>query len=161
MFNLFFILENIREKNSIECSIDKTVYIYICATCETRYHATYNGQAFFPTSDCARFSPIDLSISNNFSSILYIFSSIYIINATMFNLFFALENIREKNSIECSIDKTVYIYTYALLAKHVTMQLTMDELFSQLIVHDFLLLISRSRTILPCIPFFISSQQYI
>ena len=81
----------------------------------------------------------------------------------MFDLFFTLENIREKNSIECSIDKTVYIYiyTYALLAKHVTMQLTMDELFSQLIVHDFLLLISRSRTILPCIPFFISSQQYI
>ena len=76
----------------------------------------------------------------------------------MFNLFFALENIREKNSIECSIDKTVYIYTYALLAKHVTMQLTMDELFSQLIMHDFLLLISRS---LPCIPFFISSHQYI
>ena len=35
----------------------------------------------------------------------------------MFDLFFALENIREKNSIECSIDKTVYIYIYALLAK--------------------------------------------
>ena len=56
MFNLFFILENIREKNSIECSIDKTVYIYIyiCVTCETRYHATYNGRAFFSIPrDCA------------------------------------------------------------------------------------------------------------
>lgn len=39
----------------------------------------------------------------------------------MFDLFFTLENIREKNSIECSIDKTVYIYIYMRYLRNVNL----------------------------------------